>query len=46
MGTKQHKAFCADCGKTTNHVTIYNKSKNGGALVASVQCIEHSDVHR
>lgn len=23
MGTKQHKTFCAACGKTANHVTVY-----------------------
>jgi len=44
MGTKQHKTFCAACGKTTNHVTVYQKTDDGGALVATVQCFEHSDV--
>jgi len=46
MGTKQHKTFCAACGKTTNHVTAYQKDDDGGPLVATVQCFEHSDVRR
>ena len=44
MGTKQHKTFCAACGKTTNHVTVYQKDDDGGPLLATVQCFEHSDV--
>lgn len=44
MGTKQHKTFCAACVKTTNHVTIYQKADDGSQLVATVQCLEHSDV--
>lgn len=46
MGTKQHKTFCAACGKTTTHVTVYQKTDDGGPLVATVQCFEHSDVRR
>ena len=42
MGTKQHKAFCAACARTTNHVTVYEKP-DGGALVATVTCVEHTD---
>jgi hypothetical protein len=43
MGTKQHKTYCAACGKTTNHVTVYQKADDGGRLIATVQCFEHSD---
>jgi ribosomal protein L44E len=46
MGTKQHKTFCATCGKTTNHVTFYQKGDDDGPLVATVHCFEHSDVRR
>lgn len=44
MGTKQHKTYCAACGKTTNHVTVYQKAADGRLLVATVQCFEHSDL--
>ena len=43
MGTKQHKDFCAACAKTTNHVTLYEKTADGDSLVATVRCAEHSD---
>jgi hypothetical protein len=43
MGTKQHKTFCAACAKTTNRVTVYQKADDGGMLVATVRCAEHSD---
>lgn len=43
MGTKQHKTFCPSCGKTTNHVTRYQKD-DGGPLVATVRCAEHSEI--
>jgi hypothetical protein len=46
MGTKQHKAFCAACAKTTNHVTVYEKADDGGPLVALVRCVEHSEPRR
>ena len=45
MGTKQHKTFCPACGKTTNHVTVYQKADDGGQLVATVWCAEHFDVY-
>lgn len=41
MGTKQHKTFCPSCGKTTNHVTRYQKDDDGGPLIATVKCAEH-----
>jgi hypothetical protein len=41
--SKQHKAFCTACGKTTNHVTLFQKADGGGLLVATVHCVEHSD---
>jgi ribosomal protein L44E len=44
MGTKQHKTFCPACGKTTNHVTNYQKADDGGPLVATVRCAEHSEM--
>jgi hypothetical protein len=44
MGTKQHQSFCAACGRTTIHVTVYQKGDAGGPLVATVQCFEHSDI--
>ena len=44
MGTKQHKTFCPACGKTTNHVTAYQKADDGGPLVATVRCAEHSEM--
>jgi hypothetical protein len=40
--SKQHKAFCTACGKTTNHVTLFQKA-DGGGLLATVHCVEHSD---
>ena len=43
MGTKQHQSFCASCAKTTNHVTRYQKADDGGPLIATVQCFEHSE---
>ncbi|WP_285240472.1 hypothetical protein [Pseudarthrobacter sp. MEB009] len=43
MGTKQHKTFCAACGTTTNHVTMYRTADDSSSLVATVQCFEHSD---
>lgn len=43
MGTKQHKSFCPSCGKTTNHVTRYQKADGGGFLTATVRCAEHTD---
>ena len=43
MGTKQHKTLCASCGKTTNHVTRYQKDDGGGSLIATVRCTEHTD---
>jgi hypothetical protein len=43
MGTKQHEAFCGACAKTTNHVTLHQKADDGGQLVATVRCAEHSD---
>ena len=42
MGTKQHTTFCALCAKTTNHVTVYQKADDGGQLIATVRCAEHS----
>jgi hypothetical protein len=41
MGTKQHKHYCGTCNAITNHVTSY--SDDGGRLVASVRCNDHSD---
>ena len=46
MGTKQHTTFCASCGKSTNHVTRYQKDDGGGSLIATVQCAEHTDAAR
>jgi len=43
MGTKQHKTFCLSCGKTTNHVTRYQKVDGANSLIATVRCAEHSD---
>ena len=43
MGTKQHKTFCPSCGKTTNHVTRYQKVDGANSLIATVRCAEHSD---
>lgn len=43
MGTKQHKTFCPSCGKTTNHVTRYQKDDDGGPLIANVRCAEHTE---
>ena len=43
MGTKQHKDFCAACAKTTNHVTLYEKTDDGTSLVATVRCADHTD---
>jgi uncharacterized radical SAM superfamily Fe-S cluster-containing enzyme len=43
MGTKQHHAFCPECGRVTNHVTVYEKSDGGGSLIARVRCAEHSE---
>lgn len=43
MGTKQHTTFCVSCGKTTNHVTRYQKDDGGGQLIATVRCAEHTD---
>jgi ribosomal protein L44E len=43
MGTKQHKTFCPRCGKTTNHMTQYQKDDDGGSLIATVRCAEHSE---
>jgi hypothetical protein len=43
MGTKQQNTFCAACGKTTNHVTRYQKDDAGGSLIATVRCTEHTD---
>lgn len=42
MGTKQHTTFCALCAKATNHVTVYQKTDDGGQLIATVRCAEHS----
>lgn len=42
MGTKQHTTFCALCAKSTNHVTVYQKADDGGQLIATVRCAEHS----
>ena len=43
MGMKQHHDFCHECGKLTNHVTVYEKADRGGSLIAKVQCAEHMD---
>jgi hypothetical protein len=44
MGTKQHSTFCQSCGKTTNHITLYQKDDDGGPLIATVQCFEHQEM--
>ena len=33
--SKQHKAFCTACGKTTNHLTLFQKAADGSVSLAS-----------
>lgn len=39
MWTKQSQSFCHACGRTTKHVTHFNKD-DAGTLVASARCAE------
>ena len=42
MGTKQHKAFCGVCDRTTNHITHYSTDDRTQKLEATVLCSEHT----
>lgn len=41
MGVKQQKIFCLSCGRTTNHVTWYEKSATGTVTRAEATCFDH-----
>ncbi|HSU45298.1 MAG TPA: hypothetical protein VLJ40_00160 [Arthrobacter sp.] len=45
MWTKQSQSFCPACGRTTKHVTHFQKD-DAGALVADVRCAECPEVSR